>query len=147
LIFNLWIGNWDFKPEHIFVSKDHRNLAVGLIDLEMSFDFKNPKRLEEVGRKSPFLGKNGKPKSKINKYFDFIENLSLSDRNAIINLAVSSGFKPQETIGLVLALFKRRDIIEEELATVESLYQADVSSNISSKKNEGLFSKLRRLIR
>lgn len=143
-IFNLWIGNWDFKTEHIFVSKDRRNLVVGLIDLEKSFDFKYPDRLEQISRKSPFLGITSVSETKIEEYLGFFRGLSLHERNEIIKLAVSSGFETQETIEIVLALFRRKDIIREELTTVEKLYQEGTFRRPKREKR-GVMQRLRKL--
>lgn len=117
-VYNLWIGNWDFKFDHVLFKEGNKGQAnggsIGLIDLEMSFDFDNPKRLKETLRKSIFLEENI-PEEKENKYIEIIKNLDVKDRNSIIKQAVESGFEPEKTISVLFQLLERRNIVKSEL--------------------------------
>lgn len=142
-IYNLWIGNWDFKHEHVLVSegspnnnkfetiafgifqklfqKKNNNTSIGLIDLEMSFDSTREDRINQTVLKSVFLSEDMSEKTK-NYILEIIQNLTTSDRNNIIKYAVDSGFKPEETIDIVFDLFKRRNDLSEEIANVRKIY-------------------------
>lgn len=50
-IFNLWIGNWDFKPEHVLYSES----SIGVIDFEKAFDYGKKNLREEIIWRYPFL--------------------------------------------------------------------------------------------
>jgi hypothetical protein len=119
-VYNLWIGNWDYKYDHLLVSQDEKDKAIGLIDLEWSFDFKNRKRLETTADKSIFLGDVAP--EKIDEYLKKIETLDIADRNKMIKYAVASGFAPDEVIKNILQLFERRDVVRVEEENMEEIY-------------------------
>lgn len=120
-IYNLWIGNWDFKYDHALFSSGKN--SVGLIDLEMSFDFDRSNRIDQTVAKSIFLGEEMSDENKA-KILKIISNLNISDRNKIIKHAVDSGFNPDETIQIVFELLRRRKNLDEEIKTVRLLYKA-----------------------
>lgn len=123
-VLNVWIGNWDFKADHVLVSPDKSSRAIGLIDLEKSFDFDNPKRLEDTAFRDPFLGKGAVPGELISKYEVLIESLDISDRNEIVKKAVASGFEPNEIISIVMKLMKRRVEVKDDIERVKGIKKA-----------------------
>lgn len=120
-IYNIWIGNWDFKYDHVLVSSEKN--SVGLIDLEMSFDFGRRNRIDKIVARSIFLGEEISDETK-KKIIKIISDLDTSDWNTIIKYAVESGFKPNETIQVVSELYNRRESLDEEVQTIRALYKA-----------------------
>ncbi len=132
-IYNLWIGNWDFKNCHVMYSKccaknnfiidffKRKRGDIGLIDLEKSFDFYNKRRIDQTVLKSVFLDSKISEESNKN-ILTLINKLNIMDRNKIIKFAVDSGFEPEETINIIFELFKRREKLEDEVKYIRKLY-------------------------
>lgn len=120
IVLNLWMGNWDFKEDHIFVDETQPH-EFGFIDLEKSFDFDNPEYLEEMARLMPFLD-DGIPLKTYQKYVDSIEDLTASDKKALLREATEVGVDPKKTTSVIDALSKRKTVLADELEAVLAIH-------------------------
>lgn len=123
-VLNIWMGNWDFKADHVLVSPDKSSRVIGLIDLEKSFDFDNPKRLQKTADREPFVGRGAVSDEKIVRYTDLIAGLDIRDRNEIVKKAIASGFASDEIIGIVINLMKRRTEVKDDIERVSAMKEA-----------------------
>jgi hypothetical protein len=117
-VFNVFVGNWDFKAEHVLMPKGPEG-KVGLIDFEKSFDFSNPNRLQETKRKTPTIGAHT-PEG-VNHFVRMLEDLSPQDWAEVQALSQQSGFSPQEASQLIGQLSSRVAQVSEEISSLKAL--------------------------
>jgi len=117
-VYNLWIGNWDFKDEHVLYNKEGDG-SIALIDFEKSFSYGN---LDFVAGRSTFLNTQINPEDELN-YINFIKSLDGADKNIFIKYAIDSGFEKEWAVETISRLFKKRDSIQENLDEVKEIYK------------------------
>jgi hypothetical protein len=118
---NLWLGNSDFKEDHVLV--DSATKHHGLIDFDRAFDFNNRDRLSDTAFKMPFLD-DGVPAAAYQAELARLQALGPDDQAALLERAVDRGVNPERVQKLLDQLFARRGAVAEELQTVQDLHAA-----------------------
>ena len=117
---NLWLGNSDFKEDHILVDAENPG-EFALIDFDRAFDSGNPEFIADCARRLPFLGEGEVPPAAYREFLNRLNELGDEDRQKIIQRAVDSGVDPAKAAKLVNKAFARRGALSDELQTIHDL--------------------------